>query len=129
MVVLLISGLLGLLPLLGIVYIVKTSNGITVDALFMSLILLTISGIFFLNIVLELRARLASAGSADPPSTAAFVLCLGLQPLTLVHMVVLAVDQLAVFHVLPAPEADDDGFHKLTQPLNSSSAQTPPEAK
>jgi hypothetical protein len=61
MVVLLISGLLGLLPLLGIAYIVMTSNGITVDALFMSLILLTISGIFFLNIGLELLARRKAA--------------------------------------------------------------------
>jgi hypothetical protein len=62
MAVLLISGILGLLPLLGIAYIVLTSNGITVDALFMSLILLTISGIFFLNIALELLARHKAAG-------------------------------------------------------------------
>jgi hypothetical protein len=66
MVVLLISGILGLLPLLGIAYIVKTSNGITVDALFMSLILLTISGIFFLNILLELRARRKAALGGQP---------------------------------------------------------------
>jgi uncharacterized membrane protein len=62
MAVLLISGILGLLPLLGIAYIVMTSNGITVDALFMSLILLTMSGIFFLNIALELLARRKAAG-------------------------------------------------------------------
>ena len=62
MAVLLISGILGLLPLLGIVYIVMNGNGITVDALFMSLILLTISGIFFLNIALELLARRKAAG-------------------------------------------------------------------
>jgi hypothetical protein len=43
-----------------------TSNGITVDALFMSLILLTISGIFFLNILLELRARRKLALGAQP---------------------------------------------------------------
>lgn len=67
MVVLLISGILGLLPLLGIAYIVLTSNGITVDALFMSLILLTISGIFFLNIALELLAR---RKAAEQPSRA-----------------------------------------------------------
>ena len=49
MAVLLISGILGLLPLLGIAYILVNSNlrqagllaGLTVDALFMSLILLT----------------------------------------------------------------------------------------
>lgn len=66
MAVLLISGILGLLPLLGIAYILANSNireaGLTVDALFMSLILLTMSGIFFLNIALELRARRKAAG-------------------------------------------------------------------
>ena len=66
MVVLLISGILGLLPLLGIAYILMTSNGITVDVLFMSLILLTISGIFFLNILLELMARRKAALGAQP---------------------------------------------------------------
>jgi hypothetical protein len=66
MVVLLISGILGVLPLLGIAYIVTTSNGITVDALFMSLILLTISGIFFLNILLELGARRKAALGGQP---------------------------------------------------------------
>jgi hypothetical protein len=65
MVVLLISGILGLLPLLGIAYILWTSTGITVDALFMSLILLTISGIFFLNIALELLLRRKAATSAE----------------------------------------------------------------
>ena len=66
MAVLLISGILGVLPLLGIAYILANSNiqqaGLTVDALFMSLILLTISGIFFLNIALELLARRKAAG-------------------------------------------------------------------
>jgi len=68
MVVLLISGILALLPLLGIAYIVLTSNGITVGNLFMSLILLTMSGIFFLNIALELLARRKATGQ---PSRAA----------------------------------------------------------
>lgn len=65
MALLLLSGILGVVPLLAIAYILLNSNGITVDALFMSLILLTISGIFFLNILLELRARhlAAAAGS------------------------------------------------------------------
>ena len=65
MVVLLISGILGLLPLGGIAYILWNSTGITVDALFMSLILLTISGIFFLNIALELLSRRKAATSAE----------------------------------------------------------------
>jgi len=72
MVVLLISGILGVLPLLGIAYILANSNirqaGLTVDALFMSLILLTMSGIFFLNIALELRARRKAATAAVSPA-------------------------------------------------------------
>jgi len=71
MAVLLISGILGLLPLVGIAYILATSNlrqaGLTVDALFMSLILLTMSGIFFLNIGLELLARRKTAAAAASP--------------------------------------------------------------
>ena len=70
MVVLLISGILGLLPLLGIAYILANSNireaGLTVDALFMSLILLAMSGIFFLNIGLELLARRKASAAASP---------------------------------------------------------------
>ncbi len=70
MAVLLISGILGLLPLLGIAYILATSNirqaGLTVDALFMSLILLTMSGIFFLNMALELLARRKAGDAASP---------------------------------------------------------------
>ena len=70
MAVLLISGVLGVLPLLGIAYILANSNirqaGLTVDALFMSLILLTMSGIFFLSIALELLARRKAAGAASP---------------------------------------------------------------
>ena len=65
MAVLLISGILGLLPLLGIAYIVWTSTGITVDALFMSLILLTMSGVFFLNIALEVLSRRKAAVAAE----------------------------------------------------------------
>jgi hypothetical protein len=65
MVVLLISGILGLLPLLGIAYIIANGNirqaGLSVDSLFMSLILLTMSGIFFLNIALELLSRRKAA--------------------------------------------------------------------
>ena len=76
MAVLLISGILGLLPLLGIAYILANSNirqaGLTVDALFMSLILLTMSGIFFLNIALELlaRRRRSAPGVAAPNAAA-----------------------------------------------------------
>jgi hypothetical protein len=53
---LLISILLGIIPLAGIGWIVATRSITTVDGLFMSLILVTLSGIFFLNVSLELRA-------------------------------------------------------------------------
>jgi hypothetical protein len=54
---LLISILLGCIPLVGIGWIMMTRAMATVDGLFMSLILLTLSGIFFLNAFLELRDR------------------------------------------------------------------------
>jgi len=56
-VTLLISILLGCIPLAGIGWIMVTRTMTTVDGLFMSLILLTLSGIFFLNAFLELRDR------------------------------------------------------------------------
>ncbi len=56
-VTLLISILLGSIPLAGIGWIIVTRTMTTVDGLFMSLILLTLSGIFFLNALLELRDR------------------------------------------------------------------------
>jgi hypothetical protein len=54
---LLISILLGSIPLAGIAWIIVTRGLTTVDGLFMSLILLTLSGIFFLNALLELSDR------------------------------------------------------------------------
>jgi hypothetical protein len=54
---LLISILLGSIPLAGIGWIIVTRTITTVDGLFMSLILLTLSGIFFLNAFMELRDR------------------------------------------------------------------------
>jgi hypothetical protein len=53
--VLLISLILALIPLLGIVYIVVFGSPTTVDGLFMSLILLSISAILGLNVMIELR--------------------------------------------------------------------------
>ena len=52
---LLLSLLLGLLSLAGIVWIVIVGSLLSVDGLFMSLILLTLAGIFFLNVLLECR--------------------------------------------------------------------------
>jgi uncharacterized membrane protein len=60
-VILLISLLLGLLSLAGIAWIVIVGSLLTVDGLFMTLILLTLTGIFFLNVFLEIRDR-GSAG-------------------------------------------------------------------
>jgi hypothetical protein len=53
--VLVTSLILALIPLLGIVYIVLFGSLTTVDGLFMSLILLAISGILGLNVLMELR--------------------------------------------------------------------------
>lgn len=52
---LLLSMLLGFLPLVGIAWILLAGSITTVDGMFMSLILLTLSGIFFLNAFWELR--------------------------------------------------------------------------
>jgi uncharacterized membrane protein len=54
---LLISLLLSIIPLAGIAWILVAGSITTVDGLFMSLILLTLSGIFFLNVFWELRDR------------------------------------------------------------------------
>jgi hypothetical protein len=53
----LLSILLALIPLAGIVWIVVTRSLTSVDGLFMSLILLTLSGVFFLNVLLEMDDR------------------------------------------------------------------------
>src|SRR5271170_1023146 len=66
---LLISLFLALLPLLGILYIVIFGSLTTVDGLFMSLILLSISAILGLNALIELR----KGKSAFAPSHSALV--------------------------------------------------------
>lgn len=55
--VLIVSLLLALVPLLGVVWIVVSGTITTVDGLFMSLILLAMSGILGLNALYELRKR------------------------------------------------------------------------
>ena len=52
---LLLSVILGILPLLGIAWTIENGNITTVDGLFMSLILLALSGILFLNACWEFR--------------------------------------------------------------------------
>jgi hypothetical protein len=54
---LVLSVVLGIVPLLGVAWIVLKASVTTVDGLFMSLILLTLSGILFLNAFLDLRGR------------------------------------------------------------------------
>lgn len=58
---LLISIVMGVVPLLGIAWTIATGTVTTVDGLFMSLILLTLSAVFFLNAFWELRDRGALA--------------------------------------------------------------------
>jgi hypothetical protein len=53
-----LSVILGVVPLMGVAWIVLKASVTTVDGLFMSLILLTLSGILFLNAFLEVRRRM-----------------------------------------------------------------------
>ena len=56
-----VSIVMSIIPLLGIAWTIATGTIATVDGLFMSLILLTLSGVFFLNAYWELRDRGALA--------------------------------------------------------------------
>ena len=58
---LVISIVMGIVPLLGIAWTIVTGTVTTVDGLFMSLILLSLSAVFFLNAFWELRDRGALA--------------------------------------------------------------------
>ena len=74
---LVISIVMGIVPLLGIAWTIATGTVTTVDGLFMSLILLTLSAVFFLNAFWELRDRGAlafldkkkAAAAATPAAT------------------------------------------------------------
>jgi hypothetical protein len=63
---LLLSIVLGIVPLVGIAFTVMNGTATTVDGLFLSLILLSLSGILFLNVYLELRKKLAKAPAPAP---------------------------------------------------------------
>ena len=67
-VMLLISILLGLIPLAGIGWIIVSGTITTVDGLFESLIMLSISGVFFLNVFWELRDRGLFGKSKQEPA-------------------------------------------------------------
>ena len=58
---LVISIVMGIVPLVGIAWTIVTGTVTTVDGLFMSLILLSLSAVFFLNTFWELRDRGALA--------------------------------------------------------------------
>jgi len=58
MFVVVLSIVLGIIPLLGIAWTIMNGSITTVDGLFLSLILLALSGIFSLNGFLELRRGL-----------------------------------------------------------------------
>jgi uncharacterized membrane protein len=59
---LLLSIVLGIVPLAGIAWILLVGSITTVDSMFMSLILLTLSGLFFLNVFWELRDCFLASG-------------------------------------------------------------------
>jgi hypothetical protein len=56
---LVLSVLLGLIPLAGIAWTIQNGMITTVDGLFMSIILLALSGILFLNVYMEARKKFA----------------------------------------------------------------------
>lgn len=68
-VMLLISIVLGLVPLAGIAWIVVSGTMTTVDGLFEILIMLSLSAVFFLNAFWELRGKHKPAGPAKPGSS------------------------------------------------------------
>ena len=62
-----LSVVLGILPLLGIVWTIMNGTITTVDGLFISLILLTLSGFFFLNAFWECRDHGLIPGKQKSP--------------------------------------------------------------
>ena len=58
---LLLSIVLGIIPWFGIAWTVMNGSVTTVDGLFLCLILLTLSGVLFLNAYLELKSKLKRA--------------------------------------------------------------------
>ncbi len=72
-----ISLILGILPLLGVIWTLTSGMITTVDGLFMSLILLTLSAVFMLNAYWEMRdlgmvgKKKAAAPAAKAPAAKA----------------------------------------------------------
>ncbi len=74
---LILSLVLGILPLLGIVWTMMNGMITTVDGLFLALILLTLSGVFMLNAFWEMRdsgmlpkKKAAAPEAKTPPAKA-----------------------------------------------------------
>jgi hypothetical protein len=67
---LLLSLFLGLLSLAGVAWIIIVGSLLSVDGLFMSLILLTLAGVFFLNALLEFRDSRSAAKDKAAPAKA-----------------------------------------------------------
>jgi hypothetical protein len=75
-IILAISLVLGILPLLGIVWTLTSGMITTVDGLFMSLILLALSAVFMLNAYWEMRdmgmiGKKKAAAAPKPPAAKA----------------------------------------------------------
>jgi hypothetical protein len=66
---LVLSVILGIIPLIGVAWIVLEASVTSVDGLFMSLILLTLSGILFLNAYLDVRGRLKKSAASSMQKT------------------------------------------------------------
>jgi hypothetical protein len=66
---LVLSIILGTVPLIGVAWIILKASITTVDGLFMTLILLTLSGILFLNTYLEIRGRLKKSAAPSAQTT------------------------------------------------------------
>jgi hypothetical protein len=66
---LVLSLVLGIVPLMGVAWIILKASVTTVDGLFMSLILLTLSGILFLNAFVEVRGRMKKSAAPSVQKT------------------------------------------------------------
>lgn len=69
MLVVVLSVVLGIIPLLGVAWTIKQGTITSVDGLFTSLILLALSGIFFFNAVMELKRGMKDDDQARSEKT------------------------------------------------------------
>ena len=69
MLVVVLSVVLGIIPLLGVAWTIKQGTITSVDGLFTSLILLALSGIFFFNAAMELKRGMKDDDQAPSEKT------------------------------------------------------------